>query len=841
MKQILFLLLTAVSISAFGQSKIVGHVYYQSSGSKPAVGVKVSADGSNGDYSKSEGDYTLEFPHLYPGAKTDPYLGENNFIVDIEGTELELSEKSVLISALIPIDPLEAPLDIIVCTKGTIAREKNRLKKLMLKNDRESTAIVKLENRVDSFIREKVYNFQLIDSLNKVIFDMKTSQDTLLSIHAEYLARLNTDGASKKVIMYLSCIENGGTIEDCRNILNPEEANEQASRNVSSFKQNIHRLELAAEAATTIFDYENAIRFTQYIINHFEEVDINPVKVSSYYENIGNLLRLEGHYDQSLSYLEKCLKIYTGIYGSSSIQVGNAHHVIASSFSDKGKYDFALLHHKKCVKIYENELPNTASLALAYANMGHILRNQGKLDSSLVFQLKALSVSEHFQSVKLDVLSGLLGEIGLTYELLHRDTLAIKYYNESLEICKNHLPDNHPQFSLVYGLLGSVYAQMKNHEKALTLFDEYLIRNKKLFGEINIERGLAYNHIGNTYLMMSSGELALENLKKGQRIFNLTIDANHPYMYQLFNNLGNAFAQTGPIDSSFYYYNKSFETLLERNEKEHPHMAMVYYGLGRLHSSNNIDSTLFYFKLSNSIYNKFANEYAYDQARVTASIGYTFEQKELYDSSLVYYNKCLRLYELLESNIHERIDLHYKCAFISAINLGDRSIALYNINEFNSLSESNVITESSDLGWLNGSVSFKQKVGLINSMHGKILINEKKYRIAMDCFEKAALLIPEIKKSFYYNNVGQCYAHTGKMNKAYNSFKIFEELFPEDPKTYRNWVLYFAIVRDNHNAYKNLVKALELGFNDLEWLKSEEKLKSIRNTKKFKKLIQKLK
>ncbi len=116
----------------------------------------------------------------------------------------------------------------------------------------------------------------------------------------------------------------------------------------------------------------------------------------------------------------------------------------------------------------------------------------------------------------------------------------------------------------------------------------------------------------------------------------------------------------------------------------------------------------------------------------------------------------------------------------------------------------------------------------------------KNYPEAIENYEKSHQLNSE-NKFLYFNNTGLAYAKWGKLAEAKARLEQLQQLVPDDPVVYRNWAVYYALDGKMEEALSNLEKALELGYENVEWLQSEESLDGIRETERFRALLEVLK
>lgn len=90
-----------------------GKVLYQSSGNKPAVGVRIAEPDATAVFSVDNGEYLLRFQNKRNGATLVLEVGKD----DSKGQKIELVNEKEVNAAMLPARP-ERTLDIIVCPAG---------------------------------------------------------------------------------------------------------------------------------------------------------------------------------------------------------------------------------------------------------------------------------------------------------------------------------------------------------------------------------------------------------------------------------------------------------------------------------------------------------------------------------------------------------------------------------------------------------------------------------------------------------------------------------------------------------------------------------------------------
>lgn len=145
-------------------------------------------------------------------------------------------------------------------------------------------------------------------------------------------------------------------------------------------------------------------------------------------------------------------------------------------------------------------------------------------------------------------------------------------------------------------------------------------------------------------------------------------------------------------------------------------------------------------------------------------------------------------------------------------------------NYTEALSRFNTLNEETETGenW--------EAIGLCHYYMGK-------YPEAIDAYQKAVALSPELTQGNYHNNIGVAYAKNGQFDKAKIAFESYEALLPGDYWHYRNQAILYALQNKKEEAMEQLKIAVESGFDNVEWLKNDSSLDSIRDEEDFEYLL----
>ncbi len=940
----LYILFLLVSFIAKSQGILKGNVYYQNSGSEPAEGVLVSATDSNGDYSKTDGAFTLAFEQSGAGETVYPKIGKpngNNITTDAKGKEIELVNEKELEYVTIPKNPSENPIKIIVCPRGSRDLAAQKYYKIIKTSaDKE---LDKIKKDLNNLIEENTKDYQRIAKQSKKIVELEKQNDSLAMYkEAYFLASINKDDALVSTLEYLNCIENGGSISDCREILNIEKLKKTGKKSIITLNSTIEALETRMSASFSIFDYEDSYLTISEIIGLLVKADKNPLTIAPYYSLGSNFLRLMGRYQEALQLAKNSLIIrekyidknsnlidsylslasaYSSLgqlndallydlkavetlekNSSTSIskQLSNAYNNLAMTYNDLSEFDMAIKYHKKsinieemifepmdfrfvssysnivvvyeakgqyhlaldyaqkAVKIAENENKESPGLATAYNNLALILGSLGKYNEAIDLYEKSLIIKEKLYNNHPDI--GLsYANLGSQYSNLGNYRKAVEYHKKAIEIQESFLGDNHMNLAITYGNLatdlnllgkfqealefankahsinleslesnhlqlaqsyaaiGQVQFSLSNYEKALENFEHsFKIRQKKLDSN-HLELAASYDNLAQIYNKLGLYDKAQESLKEAINI-KVGIDTNHPDLSLSYGHLINIYINLKDHKNALIYGRKALDISIEKYGLNSPHTATNLNNIGNTYyNSRSYEEAMAYFERAIMILNDLEYLEHPDLATFYNNSGYNYYALGQYENSIDHYLKSLKIKEKifgLESSSLASLLVDIASTYVAMENYKEALKYYTKIRDF-------------------------QDYFVVNNGMGYCHYQLKNYEKAIDFYKTAANISNEYKISeFYYNNLGMAYAKNKQFKKAKIAFDKLENLYPNNGKTFRNWGTFYALKNEKDKAFHNLEKAIELGYNDVEWFNTDDSLDGLREDERFRKLIE---
>jgi CHAT domain-containing protein len=125
------------------------------------------------------------------------------------------------------------------------------------------------------------------------------------------------------------------------------------------------------------------------------------VEIANCYMNIGGVLHDQDEQDNAIQYFQDAYKVYLKIFGPTNVKTVNALRGIASAYKWQSKYDTALAYNLKVLTAYKKELFFENNLfADIYGEIGDIYDEKNNFDSALNYYNKALILYKKFSGTR---------------------------------------------------------------------------------------------------------------------------------------------------------------------------------------------------------------------------------------------------------------------------------------------------------------------------------------------------------------------------------------------------------------------------------------------------------
>jgi len=112
---------------------------------------------------------------------------------------------------------------------------------------------------------------------------------------------------------------------------------------------------------------------------------------------------------------------------------------------------------------------------------------------------------------------------------------------------------------------------------------------------------------------------------------------------------------------------------------------------------------------------------------------------------------------------------------------------------------------------------------------------ERERQVELNFLERVATRIP--KETWVLKPLGDLYTRCGEFEKGLQVDLNLTQLCPREPEVWYNLGCSFALLERKEDALIALGKAVEFGYTDAEYMRSDEDLSSIQNHPEFEKLV----
>ena len=184
----------------------------------------------------------------------------------------------------------------------------------------------------------------------------------------------------------------------------------------------------------------------------------------------------------------------------------------------------------------------------------------------------------------IDILITVSNTLGTLYKDQGRYNEAESLLEESLNLAKNLLDNNHRAIGAYKNNLASLYNIQGKYRQAEVLFMESLDNIKKLFGEHHPDVASVLNSLGNVYRSQENYNKAESFFKQALEIRKTCLSENHPDYAVSLNDLGLLYTELGRYTDAERLLLKSLEIKEKSVGKKHLDYAITLNNLAIVYS-----------------------------------------------------------------------------------------------------------------------------------------------------------------------------------------------------------------------------------------------------------------
>ncbi|WP_229424372.1 tetratricopeptide repeat protein [Moorena producens] len=222
-----------------------------------------------------------------------------------------------------------------------------------------------------------------------------------------------------------------------------------------------------------------------------------------------------------------------------------------------------------------------------FLGLGRFYQGQGTYDQAKPWYEQSLEITRSRLGENHPSVATSLNNLALLYWSMGRYHQAELLSQQNLEIYKQ-LGENHPDVATSLNNLGLVYYSMGRYDQAEPLYQQALEMSKQLLGENHPHVASSLNNLAALYDSMERYDLAEPLYQQALEMYKQLLGENHPDVASSLNNLALLYDSMERYDLAEPLYQQALEMYKQLLGKNHPdvatslnNLAGLYYSMGR--------------------------------------------------------------------------------------------------------------------------------------------------------------------------------------------------------------------------------------------------------------------
>ena len=483
--------------------------------------------------------------------------------------------------------------------------------------------------------------------------------------------------------------------------------------------------------------------------------------VATSYNNLGNVYRDLGQYNEAKEYQEKALVVYKKICGEEHAAVATSYGNLGTVYYDLGQYNEAKEYQEKALvirkKIYGEE---HAAVATSYGNLGTVYSDLGQYNEAKEYQEKALLIKKKIYGEEHADVATSYGNLGTVYCDLGQYNEAKEYHEKALLIEKKIYGEEHAEVAISYGNLGTVYRDLGQYNEAKEYHEKALLIKKKIYGEEHAAVATSYGNLGNVYCDLGQYNEEKEYHEKALVIYKKIYGEEHADVATSYGNLGTVYRDLGQYNEAKEYQEKALVIRKKIYGEEHAAVATSYGNLGTVYCDlAQYNEAKEYQEKALVIRKKIYGEEHAAVATSYCNLGTVYHDLGQYNEAKEYHEKALVIRKKIYGEEHAAVATSY-------CNLGTVYRDLGQYNEAKEYQEKALVFRKKIIGEEHAAVA------TCYCNLGNVYRDLGQYNEAKEYQEKALVVYKKIYGEEHaavatsYGNLGTVYRDLGQYNEA---------------------------------------------------------------------------
>ncbi|CAF3597650.1 unnamed protein product [Rotaria sp. Silwood1] len=168
--------------------------------------------------------------------------------------------------------------------------------------------------------------------------------------------------------------------------------------------------------------------------------------------------------------------------------------------------------------------------------------------------------------------------IGHCLEQIGDEEKALIFYEKSLEICNQSLPENHSQTATVLSKIGGLYYNRSNWSTAIKYLEKALEINKKILPKGHPDLTIGYGNLASSYSHLGKDDLAIEMFENALSSTPMS-ESKSFHVAHTYNNCGAVYFNQGNYEKALEKFTKAYEMALQLPSFELSYLSMYQQNL----------------------------------------------------------------------------------------------------------------------------------------------------------------------------------------------------------------------------------------------------------------------
>jgi tetratricopeptide (TPR) repeat protein len=262
--------------------------------------------------------------------------------------------------------------------------------------------------------------------------------------------------------------------------------------------------------------------------NYEDDEDVARLRLQSL-DNLGGILRMQGHYAQAEPVIRRALNFAERTFGAESLEVSGALNNLGVLGKFAGWFEEAAECYRRALAILENHYgKDCAEAASIYHNMGGLEHAQGRFAEGEPFARKSVELRRRVQGDDHPEVAADMAALAALLDGQSKFDEAERLYNSALEIFTRVYGEEHYEVATTLNNLAMIHQARGDYARTEATLMRALAIKEKIFSRANVDVALTLNNLAVSRGAQGDDEKAAELYDRALAVFEAELGADHP-------------------------------------------------------------------------------------------------------------------------------------------------------------------------------------------------------------------------------------------------------------------------------------------------------------------------